>query len=475
MIKEFFKNISIYGILPIVGKFLNFLLLPVYVKIFTPEEYGVVDLFEVLVLFLFVFASLQIPTAFGRYFYENNTQEYKKEIFCTSFVLTIIVSLITIVVAYLLKGPILRLYIESDKYGNLFDLSMLWLFVLNINTFLSFIPRYDNRPKLYVIVGIISVAIKLLASIFFVVYLRIGLPGVIYGYICGNTISALLYAYISRGYFSLNFSSAFAKKTLKYVLPMLLGAVVIELWKPMLRVCINTFFSLSVLGLYAFAARINSITTIVYGALGTAWMPMLFEKKDKLLENDNIKRISGLVILCAFVLGTFIMLFARELTLFIGTAEYLDSVVIIVFLLFAGVFKILSQLRGFGPYINDKTVVVTISNVVASLVGLAFFLLIGDRIGICIIGLVVLLYEFINYAILVLYTQKKYKMNMHNRWEIPVLLLMVLSGILSVFSTNLLYKALAYVVCFAVACVIAYNHYFKDKKLSELLALRKRA
>jgi|GEM_PF-737873 len=463
MIKEFVKSVSIYGILPIIGKFLNFLLLPIYVKTFSPDEYGIVDLFEIFVLFLFVIASMEIPLSYGRFFYDEKTTEHKKKVFNTSFVLTLIATILVIITAVLLKNVILRNYIGSLDYDNLFYLSMVWLFVLNINTFLSFVPRYDKKPKSYVVVGLISVVIKLLSAIFFVVILRQGLVGVLYGYICGNTISLLLYSYMARKYFTLTFSKSFAVKTIKYSLPMVPGAVLVEFWKPILRYCITFFFPIALVGIYAFASRITSINYLIYGALKTAWMPMLYEKKEDLIKGDNLKRISGLVIICSVFLGLFIITFSKELTLFIGTAEYLDSVKIIGMLVVSGLIQMLTQLRGIGPYISNRTSLITISNIVASLIGVSLFYLIGNKIGILVVGVVSIVYELVNYLILVIYTEAKYKLSLHNSWELLSTLMLSFVCYTSICDTSLMIRCVIFAITSLICLLIFIQNYLKNR------------
>ena len=108
MLRKFIKNISIYGILPVVGKFLNFLLVPIYAKAFTPEQYGIIDLFDALVFFLLIVASLEVPTAMGRYFYEEDTLEYRKKIVNTSLIVTLLRADVVVLLAVLFKRPLLE-------------------------------------------------------------------------------------------------------------------------------------------------------------------------------------------------------------------------------------------------------------------------------------------------------------------------------------------------------------------------------
>ena len=43
-LKEFLKSLSIYGILPVFTKFAGFLLVPIYVRVLSQYDYGVVEL-----------------------------------------------------------------------------------------------------------------------------------------------------------------------------------------------------------------------------------------------------------------------------------------------------------------------------------------------------------------------------------------------------------------------------------------------
>lgn len=311
MLRLFIKNISIYGILPIVGKFLNFLLVPIYARAFPPESYGLIDLFDVLVYFLLILASFEIPTAMGRYFYAENTIDHRRKIINTSFILTIAFTIVTITLVLIFKGPILIKYLAGTEYENLLLVSLIWLFLLSVNTFLSFIPRYDNRPKVYVVIGIISIAIKLVSSILFVVVLKMGLMGVLYGYIAGNSVSIILYFWVSRQYFRFVFSAKYAWKMFIYALPLLLGSVLVELWKPWMRHLITLYFPMAIVGLYAFAIRLTSVNLIVHGAFKIAWKPLLFEKKDDFIKGESLKRISGLVALASVTMSCLIACFAK--------------------------------------------------------------------------------------------------------------------------------------------------------------------
>jgi O-antigen/teichoic acid export membrane protein len=444
-----------------VGKFLNFLLVPIYAKTFPPELYGVIDLFDALVFFLLIVASLEIPTAMGRYFYAEDTIDHRRRIINTSLFLTLIFTVATILLVWIFKIPLLERYLAGTEHENMLTVSLIWLFTLTVNTFLSFIPRYDNRPKVYVLVGIISISIKLVSSILFVVVLKTGLMGVLYGYICGNLASIVMYVWVSRRYFRFQFSTKYAGKMLIYAFPLLLGSVLVELWKPWLRHMITLYFPIAVVGLYAFAIRLTSVNMIVHGAFKTAWKPLLFEKKDDFIKGTSMKRISGLVAMASILMGCMIACFAKEATLIVGSEDYLPSVQLTGLLAMAGFLQMMSELRGFGPYIADKTYIVTIANVVAVAAASGFLLTVKDSAGVYGIGYACIIYELICYVILVAYTSWKYHIVQHNLWEIPLVLLFCLCIYLSATSSQLRYRTAAAILSSMVAVYLFFTKYYR--------------
>ena len=63
-IKKLARQTAVYGISSVVGRILNYLLVPLYTRLFTPSEYGVVTELYAYVAFLVVFLTYGMETAF---------------------------------------------------------------------------------------------------------------------------------------------------------------------------------------------------------------------------------------------------------------------------------------------------------------------------------------------------------------------------------------------------------------------------
>lgn len=68
--REFLKSFFSFGVATSIEKILAFILLPIYTRLFTTTEYGMIDLCQVLMGIVSVFALLQLETSLQRYYYK---------------------------------------------------------------------------------------------------------------------------------------------------------------------------------------------------------------------------------------------------------------------------------------------------------------------------------------------------------------------------------------------------------------------
>src|SRR3989304_333769 len=91
-IKELSKDTVVYGISTIVGRFLNFLLVPFYTNIFLPEEYGVITNIYAFIAILNIVFIYGMDSAYLRFAKESEFGN-EKDIFSTPYYAVLIFSL----------------------------------------------------------------------------------------------------------------------------------------------------------------------------------------------------------------------------------------------------------------------------------------------------------------------------------------------------------------------------------------------
>ena len=102
-LKKLAGQTVIYGLSSVVGRLLNYLLVPLYTRYFLPSEYGVVTELYAYVAFLVVILTYGIETAFFRY---SQKVPNKKSVYSTALISLLITSCIFVSIIYFNASPI---------------------------------------------------------------------------------------------------------------------------------------------------------------------------------------------------------------------------------------------------------------------------------------------------------------------------------------------------------------------------------
>ncbi|MDD4754932.1 MAG: oligosaccharide flippase family protein, partial [Prolixibacteraceae bacterium] len=161
--KKLAGETAIYGMSSIVGRFLNWWLVPYYSFLFAPEVFGVVTNLYSYVAFFLVLLIYGMETSFFRYASKSDKPE---EVFSTSLISVFLTSISFVLVVSLFRNSIASLirYSEHPEY-------ILWLgIILSIDAFTS-IPfarlRLNNRPLKFAFVKLAGIGINIGFNIFF--------------------------------------------------------------------------------------------------------------------------------------------------------------------------------------------------------------------------------------------------------------------------------------------------------------------
>lgn len=114
-IRSLVGQTAIYGLPTIVGRLLNYLLVPLYTFYLPPSNYGVVSELYAWVAFLLVFLTFGMETAFFKFF---NDKEDKETVFKNSFLTVIGLNVLFLLVLFLFNQSIADalLYSEHNEY-----------------------------------------------------------------------------------------------------------------------------------------------------------------------------------------------------------------------------------------------------------------------------------------------------------------------------------------------------------------------
>lgn len=162
-IKSLAKDTAVYGLSSIIGRFLNWCLVPLYVYLFAAEEYGIVTYLYGVTAVMLVILNYGMETGFFRF---ANREKDPDAVYTTSVISVGFTSLIFAVLLTIFLGPISRAMKLPDN--SLF----IWLIGMTVAVdAFSNIPfaylRYKNRAWRFAGIKLINVGLNIGLNLFF--------------------------------------------------------------------------------------------------------------------------------------------------------------------------------------------------------------------------------------------------------------------------------------------------------------------
>ena len=163
-LKKLAGQTVIYGLPSILGRFLGYLLVPMYTRVFSQAEYGTVNVFYSYAAFLMVILTYGMETAFFRF---NENHENKEKVFSTAMISLITTSVIFLLLASVFAQPIAS-WIEYPDHKE-YVLWFSWMLALDA---LSAIPfarlRAQCKAKRFAVIKFVNIFTTIGLNFFFI-------------------------------------------------------------------------------------------------------------------------------------------------------------------------------------------------------------------------------------------------------------------------------------------------------------------
>ncbi|WP_181305020.1 lipopolysaccharide biosynthesis protein [Rufibacter sp. XAAS-G3-1] len=167
--KKLVGQTAAYGLSSIVGRALNYLLVPLYTGVFEREEYGVVTKLYAIVAFLNIVYTFGMETAFFRF--ANKPGVNRRELYHKVQTLIMVSSLLLTVVIVLYASPIAAAldYPGREKY-------IIWLAITMAVDAVSAIPfarlRLENQAIRFAVIRLTNIFLVIGGNLFFLIFCR---------------------------------------------------------------------------------------------------------------------------------------------------------------------------------------------------------------------------------------------------------------------------------------------------------------
>jgi O-antigen/teichoic acid export membrane protein len=363
ILKKLASQTAIYGISSIFGRFLNYLLVPLYTYYFSAAEYGVVSEFYAYAGFFSVLLLFGFETGYFRF--RDKAHSGRDVAYSTALIFVVLANLgffLTILLVNTRLSAALN-YANHPEYVLCFTL------ILTLDAIAS-IPfarlRAEDKAFRFAGIKLTEIGVTVLLSLFFIIYCPkiyaenpqswvalIYFPAIGIGYIFIANLIASIFKFLLlspqlKG-LAWGFDRALFGRMIRYSLPMVVigfaGIINEMLDRALLKYLLpyDAHTNMKMLGIYSACYKLSILMSLFIQAFRYAAEPFFFAYSDKSdARNVYAKVLKFFVIFCVFIF-LLVTLFIDFFKYFLGE-EFRAGLEVVPILLLANLFL--------GIYVN---------------------------------------------------------------------------------------------------------------------------
>ncbi|MBM4159778.1 MAG: polysaccharide biosynthesis protein [Ignavibacteria bacterium] len=275
------KEAAIYGLSSIIGRFLNFLLVPFYTNYLLSAEYGVVANIYAYVAFVFVAYCYGMDNAYMRFVSSREIGD-KEQNFSTPFFSLVATSIIFSLLIHV-SAPSIAAWIGVDPTQAHLIQYAGWILFFDTLAIIPFAYlRMENKAKTFAGLRVLNIVVTVILTIIFLVVLKMKIEAVFQANLFASAFTFLFLLRLAWPQLTFRFSKQLYSEMIRFGLPYIpagLASIAIQVID---RPIVKALTDDATLGVYQANYRLGVLMMLVVGMFDYAWRPFfLTHAKDK--------------------------------------------------------------------------------------------------------------------------------------------------------------------------------------------------
>ena len=412
-IKQWLRNNSLlnsalwYTVGTFILKGVNFFTTPIFSRLLSPDDYGVVRIYSLWVAIVSVLIGMGINGTIGSAKANLEEKEYNEYLSSTLFLGTISF-LIVIVLTYIFRMPLEGIIGLNSYIIILLVFESFFSFVIS---FVSATFTFERNHKLYLLTSTATTIINICVSILLIISIdNDKFAGkIIGGAVATVIVGVMLYIKtIAKG------KKLISLKHWRFCLPIALPLILHNLSHLVLNqadtLMLQKFTNDSVVGVYGMVYTIAAIINVIQLALNSAWMPWYFETL-KANNRKEMKKVSAIYIAIFTALTSMFILGAAEVVKIFTDNEYWTGIPTMPIIILGYYFVFLYTFPANYQFYIKQTRFIAIGTVIAAISNIVINLILIPRLGMYGAALATLIAYIILFFMHYLIVKIKYKHN----------------------------------------------------------------
>jgi O-antigen/teichoic acid export membrane protein len=372
-LKELTKDTAIYGVSTMVGRFLNFILVPFYTNIFAPSDYGIVQLLYAYVAILNVVFIYGLDSAYLKFAAFNDIGD-EKDNFSTPYIAVFGTSLLISLLIIFNIDVIGASFGIPTQYYYLIYLAIAIIFV-EANAVIPFLKlRLERRAKVFSLFKIINISVNIFLNLYLILALNWGIEAIFVSNLTATLVSLLLVSPTIIKNFKFRFHTLLFKRMIKFGLPFLPAGFAVMLVQVIDVPILEKLTDLKTVGIYKANYKLGIFMMLFVNMFQYAWQPFFLQNAKDPSAREMFSKVLTYFVLVGSIILIVLSLFINDVAKIqiagyslIGS-EYWSGLNIIPIILLAYLINGMYVIFSAGIYIEEKSIYVPIITGLGALV-----------------------------------------------------------------------------------------------------------
>lgn len=368
------KHGLVYGLGSILTKAIGFVMLPVYTRVLTPADYGILEILTMTTDVIAMVVGAGLTWAVTRYYYYYDAPEEKHAVVSSAAILLVASFGVSSLVTLPFSGALSTLLLGSGSHADLVRLAIAAFFLTSLIEVPMAFLRARQESVHVVAVGVARFTLALGLNILFLIGLGMGVDGILYSTILASAAAGGYLVTTTLRETGLRFSRPVARKLVAYGLPLIatnLGSFALHQSD---RYFLRAFDSLESVGLYSLGYKFAMLMSLLVATpFARIWSPKALEIEDA--EGDGgrpvLRRILYGYNLVLVASGLGIALFAGDVIRLMAAPEFHGAAAMVPLLCLGMLFFGYRQVAYVGPTIRERSDLIARGTAVGAAVVLA--------------------------------------------------------------------------------------------------------
>lgn len=358
-IKSLSKQTLIYGTSTIIGRFLNFILVPFYTNVFPPSEYGVVAVVFAYIAFLNIVYSFGFEAGYFRFASAREVGDEKQN-FTHPFIFITANSLVLSGLILVFHSSIAALIGVKNESIIIYSAFILFFDALALIPFAYL--RLKNKAKVFASIKLVNISVNVALNLVLILVFKLGLEAVFISNLAASLVTLLLLLPKILKNISFTYHKQLFNELWKFSIPYLPAALASMVVQTLNIIILRYLVDVKTVGIYNANYKLGIFMMLIVSMFEYAWRPFFLNNA----KDPNAKALFA-KILTLFTGGASVVLIMLTFTIqdiikiplpfkgYIIGPGYWSGVVIVPIVLFAYMFLGIYTNLIAGVYIEKKT------------------------------------------------------------------------------------------------------------------------